>query len=141
MRAVGWPGFVVRANLVRQLLLRICHHSAYCLEAVLTAAVRLMPGARQHLSGADILHVGASTELLEKRSCTTMLSMSDAIGSAGSLLALRTSGTKAHCQSASDSLGRIHWTFGIRAPCECIRDSVSNVRRAVEALKIVRSAR
>jgi len=93
MRAVGWPGFVVRANLVRQLLPRICHHSAYCLEAVLTAAVRLMPGARQHLSGADILHVGASTELLEKRSCRAMLSSSGAIARAGSLLALRTSGT------------------------------------------------
>ena len=59
MRAVGWPGFVVRANLVRQLLLRICYHSAYCLEAVLTAAVRLMPGAQQDLAAADILHVGS----------------------------------------------------------------------------------
>ena len=93
MCTVEWPCFVVRANLVRQLLLQPCCHSAHCLEAVLAAPVRLTAGAQQDLSAADVLHVGSLRELLDERSCRTMLSRSGAIANAGNLLASRTAGT------------------------------------------------
>ncbi len=118
MCAVEWPCFVVRANFVRQLLLRPCCHSAHRLEAVLAPPVRLMAGVRQDLSDADILNVGSLKELLEKRSCRAMISRTGAIANAGSLLALRTAGTSPYQRYTVASLPTALIGYIGRLDCE-----------------------